>query len=50
MLKMGNGEELFVRNAKRVNTWGVFVKEGKEIKKGVEILLKMAFIIDGMTL
>jgi hypothetical protein len=34
-----------VRKAKRVNTWGVGVKEGKEIKKGAEILLNMAFII-----
>jgi hypothetical protein len=41
MLKTGSSEErtTFVRKSKRVNTWGVAVKEGQEIKKGAEIFV-----------
>jgi hypothetical protein len=38
--KQGRVNGTFVRTAKRVNTWGVTVKEDKEIKKGAEIFVE----------
>jgi hypothetical protein len=37
--KQGRANGTFVRKDGRVNTWGVAVKEGKDIKKGAEIFV-----------